>query len=106
MTRPATRWPPNLPTGGRARPTPGCFVRKDRCQRQAGLAVGLTLGAAGSFDDRGTVTTVDVPVRGVLAARLELHMPDDGDGGLARVAGERSVDILGGLALLQRMPPG
>ncbi len=66
---------------------------------------GLTLGAAGSFDDRGTVTTVDVPVRGVLAARLELHMPDDGDGGLARVAGERSVDILG-LALLQRMPPG
>ncbi|WP_445933162.1 PucR family transcriptional regulator [Paenarthrobacter nitroguajacolicus] len=66
---------------------------------------GLTLGAAGSFDDGGNVTTVDVPVRGVLAARLELHMPDDGDGGLARVAGERSVDILG-LALLQRMPPG
>lgn len=66
---------------------------------------GLTLGAAGSFDDAGSVTTVDVPVRGVLAARLELHMPDDGDGGLARVAGERSVDILG-LALLQRMPPG
>ena len=66
---------------------------------------GLTLGAAGSFEDAGSVTTVDVPVRGVLAARLELHMPDDGDGGLARVAGERSVDILG-LALLQRMPPG
>ncbi|MFW0774238.1 PucR family transcriptional regulator [Paenarthrobacter nitroguajacolicus] len=75
---------------------------------------GLTLGAAGGMfpaggttplDDGGSVTTVDVPVRGVLAARLELHMPDDGDGGLARVAGERSVDILG-LALLQRMPPG
>lgn len=66
---------------------------------------GLTLGAAGSLDDGGNVTTVDVPVRGVLAARLELHMPDDGDSGLARVAGERSVDILG-LALLQRMPPG
>ncbi|WP_309076368.1 PucR family transcriptional regulator ligand-binding domain-containing protein [Paenarthrobacter sp.] len=66
---------------------------------------GLTLGAAGSFDDGGSVTTVDVPVRGVLAARLELHMPDDGDAGLAQVAGERSVDILG-LALLQRMPPG
>ena len=69
---------------------------------------GLTLGAAGitsAMDDGGSVTTVDVPVRGVLAARLELHMPDDGDGGLARVAGERSVDILG-LALLQRMPPG
>ncbi|WP_311212031.1 MULTISPECIES: PucR family transcriptional regulator ligand-binding domain-containing protein [unclassified Arthrobacter] len=69
---------------------------------------GLTLGAAGetsAMDDGGSVTTVDVPVRGVLAARLELHVPDDGDGGLARVAGERSVDILG-LALLQRMPPG
>ncbi|MFJ6536072.1 PucR family transcriptional regulator [Paenarthrobacter sp. NPDC091711] len=66
---------------------------------------GLTLGAAGSFDDDGTVTTVDVPVRGVLAARLELETHDGADGGLARVAGERSVDILG-LALLQRMPPG
>ncbi|NHW48431.1 PucR family transcriptional regulator [Paenarthrobacter sp. MSM-2-10-13] len=66
---------------------------------------GATLSSAGSFEVAGSVTIVDVPVRGVLAARLELHMPDDGDGGLARVAGERSVDILG-LALLQRMPPG
>ncbi|HKU36047.1 MAG TPA: PucR family transcriptional regulator ligand-binding domain-containing protein [Paenarthrobacter sp.] len=68
---------------------------------------GMTLGAAGPLNvpDGGTVTLVDVPVRGVLAARLELHVPDDGDGGLARVAGERSVDILG-LALMQRMPPG
>lgn len=69
---------------------------------------GLTLGAAGgtfSSDDDGSVTVVDVPVRGVLAARLEVKMPDGGDAGLARVAGERSVDILG-LALLQRMPPG
>jgi purine catabolism regulator len=87
---------------------------------------GLTLGAAGgafpadgtateeiasakdaalTANDGGSVTTVDVPVRGVLAARLELHLPDGGDGSLARVAGERSVDILG-LALLQRMPPG
>ncbi|MFI2566744.1 PucR family transcriptional regulator [Paenarthrobacter sp. NPDC018779] len=68
---------------------------------------GLTLGAAGSMatDDVGSVTSVDVPVRGVLAARLELHVPDDGDSSLARVAGERSVDILG-LALMQRMPPG
>lgn len=67
---------------------------------------GLTLGAAGaSPQGGGSVTTVDVPVRGVLAARLELEVPDGGDGGLARVAGERSVDILG-LALLQRMPPG
>ncbi|MCM0618157.1 PucR family transcriptional regulator ligand-binding domain-containing protein [Paenarthrobacter sp. TYUT067] len=66
---------------------------------------GVTLSSAGSFEVAGSVTIVDVPVRGVLAARLELHMPDDGDGGLARVAGERSVDILG-LALLQRMPPG
>jgi len=66
---------------------------------------GLTLGAAGSFENAGSITSVDVPVRGVLAARLELHTHDDGDPGLARVAGERSVDILG-LALLQRMPPG
>ncbi|MFE4195731.1 PucR family transcriptional regulator [Paenarthrobacter sp. NPDC056912] len=69
---------------------------------------GLTLGAAAGAavtGAGGTVTTVDVPVRGVLAARLELEVPDGGDGGLARVAGERSVDILG-LALLQRMPPG
>ncbi|WP_458108296.1 PucR family transcriptional regulator [Arthrobacter sp. R3-55] len=87
---------------------------------------GLTLGASGgtfpagsasapdgspatnntiAMDDGGSVTTVDVPVRGVLAARLELHMHDGGDAALARVAGERSVDILG-LALLQRMPPG
>ncbi|ABM06505.1 PucR family transcriptional regulator [Paenarthrobacter aurescens] len=69
---------------------------------------GVTLSAAGGtspMDDGGHVTVVDVPVRGVLAARLELHMPDGGDAALARVAGERSVDILG-LALLQRMPPG
>ncbi|HKU30957.1 MAG TPA: helix-turn-helix domain-containing protein, partial [Arthrobacter sp.] len=44
-------------------------------------------------------------VRGVLAARLELEVPDDGDANRARVAGERCVDIIG-LALLQRMPPG
>ncbi|UXM91402.1 PucR family transcriptional regulator [Paenarthrobacter sp. JL.01a] len=68
---------------------------------------GLTLGAAGPLatDDAGDVTSVDVPVRGVLAARLELHVPDGGDPGMARVAGERCVDILG-LALMQRMPPG
>ncbi|UKA49614.1 PucR family transcriptional regulator [Arthrobacter sp. FW305-123] len=69
---------------------------------------GLTLGAAGGAfpaNDGGSLTAVDVPVRGVLAARLELHLPADSDASLARVAGERSVDILG-LALLQRMPPG
>ncbi|MEC3853035.1 PucR family transcriptional regulator [Paenarthrobacter ureafaciens] len=67
---------------------------------------GLTLGAAGpAAEEGGSVTVVDVPVRGVLAARLELEVPDGGDSGLARVAGERSVDILG-LALMQRMPPG
>lgn len=66
---------------------------------------GVTLGASAGPAPGGVVTTVDVPVRGVLAARLELEVPDDGDSGLARVAGERSVDILG-LALLQRMPPG
>lgn len=68
---------------------------------------GITLGSATAAvqPEPGTLTTVDVPVRGVLAARLELEVPDDGDANLARVAAERSVDILG-LALLQRMPPG
>ncbi len=68
---------------------------------------GITLGSAtaAAQPESGTVTAVDVPVRGVLAARLELEVPDDGDANLARVAGERCVDILG-LALLQRMPPG
>ncbi|WAH98932.1 PucR family transcriptional regulator [Arthrobacter sp. MMS18-M83] len=68
---------------------------------------GITLGSATAAvqPESITVTTVEVPVRGVLAARLELEVPDDGDANLARVAGERCVDILG-LALLQRMPPG
>jgi purine catabolism regulator len=68
---------------------------------------GITLGSATDAARPGpsNVTTVDVPVRGVLAARLELEVPDDGDANLARVAGERCIDILG-LALLQRMPPG
>ncbi|MGN7252720.1 PucR family transcriptional regulator [Arthrobacter sp. SAFR-014] len=89
---------------------------------------GLTLGSAGAADGGasdggpgtgglGTVgsgavsttavstTAVDVPVRGVLAARLELELPEGIDPTFVRVAGERSVDILG-LALLQRMPPG
>jgi purine catabolism regulator len=52
-----------------------------------------------------STTAVDVPVRGVLAARLELEAPEGIDPAFVRVAGERSVDILG-LALLQRMPPG
>jgi purine catabolism regulator len=66
-----------------------------------GSAVGTGTGGSGSV---GT-TAVDVPVRGVLAARLELELPDGVDPTFVRVAGERSVDILG-LALLQRMPPG
>jgi purine catabolism regulator len=53
----------------------------------------------------GTVITVDIPVRGVLMGRLEVDIPDGVDTGLARVAGDRAVDILG-LALLQHMPPG
>ncbi|MFP3462050.1 PucR family transcriptional regulator ligand-binding domain-containing protein [Arthrobacter globiformis] len=52
-----------------------------------------------------STTAVEVPVRGVLAARLELEVPEGVDATFVRVAGERSVDILG-LALLQRMPPG
>lgn len=68
---------------------------------------GITLGSATAAvqPEPCSVTTVDVPIRGVLAARLELEVPDGGDANLARVAGERCVDIVG-LALLQRMPPG
>jgi purine catabolism regulator len=64
-------------------------------------------GTSGSGVSAGTLSTlaVDIPVRGVLAARLELELPDGVDPTFVRVAGERSVDILG-LALLQRMPPG
>ncbi|MBO1266723.1 PucR family transcriptional regulator [Arthrobacter cavernae] len=54
---------------------------------------------------RGSVISIDVPVRGVLLARLEIDVPDGADAGLARVAGDRAVDILG-LALLQRTQPG
>lgn len=56
-------------------------------------------------EDRGKVIHVDVPVRGVPAARLALHVRGEADVNLARTAGSRSVDILA-LALLQRMPPG
>lgn len=69
-------------------------------------------GTGGSGISTATVSTtavsttaVDVPVRGVLAARLELEVPEGVDPTFVRVAGERSIDILG-LALLQRMPPG
>jgi purine catabolism regulator len=67
---------------------------------------GSGTGGSGSGGS-GTVSTtaVEVPVRGVLAARLELELPEGIDPTFVRVAGERSVDILG-LALLQRMPPG
>ncbi|MBT2547291.1 PucR family transcriptional regulator [Arthrobacter sp. ISL-65] len=86
----------------------------------AGLTLGSAgaTGSAGAADGGGTAgalgtgasgtvstTAVDVPVRGVLAARLELELPEGIDPTFVRVAGERSVDILG-LALLQRMPPG
>jgi purine catabolism regulator len=55
--------------------------------------------------DRAKIIHVDVPVRGVPAAHLALHVQGDADVNLARIAGSRSVDILA-LALLQRMPPG
>ncbi|MHC6593977.1 PucR family transcriptional regulator [Arthrobacter sp. C152] len=56
--------------------------------------------AAGTTD-----VTVDIPLRGVLMGRLEVKVPDSADTALARVAGDRAVDILG-LALLQHTPPG
>lgn len=69
---------------------------------EAGAAA--TSGAAPERLHR-SIVSVDIPVRGVLMARLELEVADGADANLARVAGSRAVDILG-LALLQRMPPG
>ena len=48
---------------------------------------------------------IEVPVRGIPSARLTLQVRGEADVNLARIAGNRSVDILA-LALLQRMPPG
>jgi purine catabolism regulator len=61
--------------------------------------------AAPAPQEQGRPIHIDVPVRGILAARLALQIPADGDVNLARTAGKRSVDILA-LALLQRMSPG
>ncbi|MGO4187878.1 PucR family transcriptional regulator ligand-binding domain-containing protein [Pseudarthrobacter sp. TAF60_1] len=61
--------------------------------------------AADGEQDRARTTHIDVSVRGIPSARLSLHTLEGGDVNLARIAGNRSVDILA-LALLQRMPPG
>ncbi|MCO4275182.1 PucR family transcriptional regulator ligand-binding domain-containing protein [Pseudarthrobacter sp. HLT3-5] len=55
--------------------------------------------------DRARIIQVDVSVRGIPSARLTIHALAGADVNLARIAGNRSVDILA-LALLQRMPPG
>jgi PucR family transcriptional regulator, purine catabolism regulatory protein len=60
---------------------------------------------ADAEQDRARTTHIDVSVRGIPSARLSLHTLAGGDVNLARIAGNRSVDILA-LALLQRMPPG
>jgi PucR family transcriptional regulator, purine catabolism regulatory protein len=63
---------------------------------------------APSGEDAGDYLTpihVEVPVRGIPSARLTLHVRGESDVNLARIAANRSVDILA-LALLQRMPPG
>lgn len=72
----------------------------------AGHAGDGGLAAAGdAHRDRARAIHIDVSVRGIPSARLSLHTPAGGDVNLARIAGNRSVDILA-LALLQRMPPG
>ncbi len=62
-------------------------------------------GAAGTEQDHARTIHIDVSVRGIPSAHLSLRALADGDVNLARIAGNRSVDILA-LALLQRMPPG
>ncbi|WP_314194950.1 PucR family transcriptional regulator ligand-binding domain-containing protein [uncultured Arthrobacter sp.] len=89
-------------TGTSGGPGTGAFEAADG----GGPDGGPGTGGSGTASPRAASTTaVDVPVRGVLAARLELEAPEGIDPAFVRVAGERSVDILG-LALLQRMPPG
>jgi purine catabolism regulator len=61
-------------------------------------------GPASSRED-GNPIHVEVPVRGIPSARLTVYVRGDNDVNLARIAANRSVDILA-LALLQRMPPG
>ncbi|WP_104060257.1 PucR family transcriptional regulator [Arthrobacter sp. 4R501] len=60
---------------------------------------------SGDAPDRARTIQIDVSVRGIPSARLSLHALAGADVNLARIAGNRSVDILA-LALLQRMPPG
>jgi purine catabolism regulator len=72
----------------------------------AGFAPAADPGAAvDAEEDRARTTHIDVSVRGIPSARLSLLTQAGGDVNLARIAGNRSVDILA-LALLQRMPPG
>jgi PucR family transcriptional regulator, purine catabolism regulatory protein len=59
----------------------------------------------GDAGDLARTIHVEVPVRGIPSARLTLYARGEADVNLARIAGNRSVDILA-LALLQRMPPG
>lgn len=63
------------------------------------------VASADEARDHQRTVHVEVPVRGIPSARLTLHVREDADVNLARIAGNRSVDILS-LALLQRMPPG
>jgi PucR family transcriptional regulator, purine catabolism regulatory protein len=59
----------------------------------------------GDPGDHQRTVHIEVPVRGIPSARLTLQVRAQADVNLARIAGNRSVDILA-LALLQRMPPG
>lgn len=63
------------------------------------------LPSADAAHERARTVHIDVSVRGIPSARLSLRALGGADVNLARIAGNRSVDILA-LALLQRMPPG
>lgn len=74
----------------------------------AGASVLFTAGAAPQEETPGseeTAVTVDIPIRGTVAAVLEISVAAGADAGFARLVGERCIDVLA-LALLQRMPPG
>ncbi|MGX9901914.1 PucR family transcriptional regulator ligand-binding domain-containing protein [Arthrobacter sp. SA17] len=62
-------------------------------------------GSVEARHDQARAIHIDVSVRGIPSARVDLRPGPGADVNLARIAGNRSVDILA-LALLQRMPPG
>jgi purine catabolism regulator len=83
--------------------TAGVTLASAEPNGQDGKAEGVPTGSEPA--DPAQIIQAEVSVRGIPSARLTLSVRGDADVNLARIAANRSVDILA-LALLQRMPPG